>query len=72
MNLVTHQSCYGLGLMLVMVMLTLCLLVLPPVLPPLPPPPLMLLFIPVAMMGALVCLAFLPYKVPNFEADISI
>lgn len=41
-----------------MAILTICLLVLPLVLPPLPPPPLLLLFIPALLWVFLIFLAF--------------
>ncbi|XP_055824438.1 uncharacterized protein LOC129892959 [Solanum dulcamara] len=47
-----------------MVILTLCLLVLPLVLPPLPPPPLLLLFVPAILFVFLIFLAFSPSLPP--------
>ncbi|MGI4406707.1 hypothetical protein ACR2V0_28985 [Klebsiella pneumoniae] len=45
---------------LVLALLTVSLLVLPPILPPLPPPPMALLFFPVGIMALLMFLAFSP------------
>ncbi|KAK4432063.1 hypothetical protein Salat_0968400 [Sesamum alatum] len=51
-----------------MVVLTMCLLFLPLVLPPLPPPPLFLLIIPVAIMGVLIFLALTPPQLSGVVA----
>ncbi|KMS99169.1 hypothetical protein BVRB_2g047280 [Beta vulgaris subsp. vulgaris] len=48
------------GWVVILVILTASLLGLPLILPPLPPPPLILLFFPVGIMVALMCLAFSP------------
>ena len=48
--------------MLLVVAAAVALPVLPLLLPPLPPPPLLLLFVPVALMLALLSLAFLPNR----------
>ena len=50
--------------MLLVVAAAVALLLLPLLLPPLPPPPLLLLFLPVALMLALLSLAFLPNRDP--------
>lgn len=53
-------SCFSLGTILILAVLTASMVVLPLMLPPLPPPPLVLLFFPVGIMAALMLLAFSP------------
>uniref|UniRef100_A0A7N0T660 Uncharacterized protein n=1 Tax=Kalanchoe fedtschenkoi TaxID=63787 RepID=A0A7N0T660_KALFE len=57
---------------LVMVCLTVSMVFLPLLLPPLPPPPFMLLLFPVAIMAALMFLAFSPAQTYSLNAAVSV
>ncbi|RWW18501.1 hypothetical protein BHE74_00051327 [Ensete ventricosum] len=55
--------------LLLLLFLTASLLILPLVLPPLPPPPSLLLLLPVALLGVLVFLAFMPSDVRKIASS---
>ncbi|KAI3445147.1 hypothetical protein Pfo_001812 [Paulownia fortunei] len=59
-NISMAERCFNGWWLVVLAMLTVSLLVLPPMLPPLPPPPMPLMLFPVGIMALLMALAFSP------------
>ncbi|URD92483.1 hypothetical protein MUK42_01970 [Musa troglodytarum] len=64
----TSANYFSMESFLILICLTMSLLILPLVLPPLPPPPSMLLLLPIAILGLLMILAFMPSDISNMAS----